>query len=106
MSQPMTNVLLTGPPSCGKTTIVRRVVELLKARRLAGFYTEELREHGRRFGFKAVGLGGIRWARARCSSSKAGNRAACLRSCLRERGVRQSPSPCPLPAGEGTIFAT
>ena len=58
MSQPMPNLLLTGPPSCGKTTIVRRVVELLRARRLAGFYTEELREHGQRFGFKAIGLGG------------------------------------------------
>jgi nucleoside-triphosphatase len=34
------------------------VVELLKARRLAGFYTEELREHGQRVGFKAIGLGG------------------------------------------------
>ena len=37
MSQPITNLLLTGPPGCGKTTIVRCVVELLKARRLAGF---------------------------------------------------------------------
>jgi len=53
-------LLLTGPPGCGKTTVVRRVVELLKARRLAGFYTAELREHGQRTGFEAIGLGGDR----------------------------------------------
>jgi nucleoside-triphosphatase len=58
MSQPITNLLLTGPPGCGKTTVIRRVVEILKGRRLAGFYTEELREHGQRLGFKAIGLGG------------------------------------------------
>jgi nucleoside-triphosphatase len=50
--------LLTGLPGSGKTTVVRRIVELLKVQRLAGFYTEELREHGQRVGFEAVGLGG------------------------------------------------
>jgi len=30
-------LLLTGRPGCGKTTVIRRVVELLKDRRLAGF---------------------------------------------------------------------
>ena len=58
MSQPIANLLLTGPPGCGKTTVLCRVVELLKGRRLAGFYTEELREHGQRTGFEAIGLGG------------------------------------------------
>lgn len=52
------NVLLTGPPSCGKTTVIRRVVERLGNLRLAGFYTEEIRHHGQRVGFQAVGLGG------------------------------------------------
>lgn len=60
MSEPITNLLLTGPPGCGKTTVVRRVVELLKGQRLAGFYTQEIREHGQRLGFEAVGLGGDR----------------------------------------------
>ena len=52
------NVLLTGPPGCGKTTVVSRVIERLAPLRLCGFFTRELREHGRRCGFQAVGLGG------------------------------------------------
>lgn len=52
-------VLLTGSPGCGKTTLVRRILEQLGDLRLAGFYTQELRgEDGRRVGFKAVGLNG------------------------------------------------
>jgi nucleoside-triphosphatase len=53
------HVLLTGLPGCGKTTVVCRVVELLKNRRLAGFFTQEIRQHGMRVGFEAVGLGGL-----------------------------------------------
>jgi nucleoside-triphosphatase len=54
------NVLLTGSPGCGKTTVVRRVVQALGGLRLAGFYTQEVREYGRRVGFEIVGLGGQR----------------------------------------------
>jgi nucleoside-triphosphatase len=54
------NLLLTGPPGCGKTTAVRRVVEALAGLRLAGFYTQEVRERGQRVGFEIVGLGGQR----------------------------------------------
>lgn len=50
------NVLLTGPPGCGKTTGVLRLVELMKGVRPAGFHTCELREQGQRVGFEAVGL--------------------------------------------------
>ena len=52
------NLLLTGPPACGKTTVIRRLIERLTDLRLAGFYTQELREHGQRVGFEAVGLSG------------------------------------------------
>ena len=54
------NLLLTGSPGCGKTTVLRRVLEHLGDLRLAGFLTLELREHGQRVGFEAVGLGGHR----------------------------------------------
>jgi nucleoside-triphosphatase len=54
------NLLLTGSPGCGKTTVLERVAEHLGDLRLAGFLTLELREHGQRVGFEAVGLGGRR----------------------------------------------
>ena len=46
-------VLLTGRPGCGKTTLIKRVVNDL-ARPAGGFYTEEIRERGARVGFKIV----------------------------------------------------
>ena len=46
-------VLLTGRPGCGKTTLIKRVVNEL-ARPAGGFYTEEIRERGARVGFKIV----------------------------------------------------
>ena len=48
-------VLLTGRPGCGKTTLIKRVVDKL-ARPAGGFYTEEIREAGARVGFKLVTL--------------------------------------------------
>jgi nucleoside-triphosphatase len=56
----ITNQLLTGAPGCGKTTVLKQVVEQLGDLRLAGFLTMELREHGQRVGFESVGLGGRR----------------------------------------------
>ena len=50
-------VLLTGCPGCGKTTLIKRVVNTLP-RRAGGFYTEEIRDGGARVGFKIVTLDG------------------------------------------------
>jgi nucleoside-triphosphatase len=54
------HLLLTGPPGCGKTTAILRLVERVRDLRLRGFYTEEVRERGQRVGFDAVGLSGRR----------------------------------------------
>jgi len=50
---PQPNVLLTGAPGCGKTTVIRRLAELLQGLRLAGFYTAEICDGNRRVGFQA-----------------------------------------------------
>ncbi len=87
MNRSAPRLLLTGAPGCGKTTVLRRTVELLlavpspgstaagqlqtstepllaskvaAAAGIVGFYTQEIREHGRRLGFDAVGLRGSR----------------------------------------------
>ena len=55
----MTKALLTGPPRCGKTTLVERIVGRLRPTvRLAGFFTREVREGGDRVGFDAIALDG------------------------------------------------
>jgi len=54
-------ILLTGPPQCGKTTVVHRVIKGFTGR-AAGFYTREVREAGRRVGFEIVTLDGeVAW---------------------------------------------
>ncbi len=54
-------LLLTGPPQCGKTTVVRRVAERFPGK-AAGFYTREVREGGSRVGFEIVTLEGeVAW---------------------------------------------
>jgi nucleoside-triphosphatase len=53
----MTRILLTGPPQCGKTTVIKKVVERFPGR-ASGFYTREVREAGRRVGFEIVTLDG------------------------------------------------
>ena len=54
------NLLLTGAPGCGKTTVLRRVAERLGDLRLAGLLALEPREHGERLGFEAIDLSGQR----------------------------------------------
>jgi len=52
------NLLLTGRPGVGKTTLVRRVLEELNDVPATGFYTAEIRSGGRRLGFHVVTLDG------------------------------------------------
>jgi nucleoside-triphosphatase len=52
-----TKILLTGRPGCGKTTLIKRVVDKL-ALPAGGFYTKEIRQQGQRVGFKLITLDG------------------------------------------------
>lgn len=51
------NILLTGNPGCGKTTLLRHILAELNVP-AGGFYTEEVREEGARAGFRMVALDG------------------------------------------------
>jgi nucleoside-triphosphatase len=54
------NILITGLPGVGKTTLVKKLFEELKHLHPAGFYTEEIREGGQRKGFELISLDGKR----------------------------------------------
>jgi nucleoside-triphosphatase len=53
------NILLTGHPGVGKTTIIKKVIEKLKLPS-GGFYTEEIRENDMRMGFAVATLSGFK----------------------------------------------
>jgi len=53
------NILLTGPPRSGKSTLIEKVVKRVK-RPATGFFTRELREKGKRVGFLIDTLDGKR----------------------------------------------
>ena len=52
------NLLITGLPGVGKTTLVKKLSEALKSFHPVGFYTEEIRERDERKGFELISLEG------------------------------------------------
>ena len=54
---PANNILVTGPPRSGKSTLIEKVVQGI-SRPATGFFTRELREKGRRVGFSITTLAG------------------------------------------------
>lgn len=54
------NLLITGLPGVGKTTLIKKLSEGLKSLHPVGFYTEEIREGGERRGFELISLEGKR----------------------------------------------
>ena len=52
------HVFLTGEPGCGKSTVLMRIVEILKSKclKVGGFITPEIRVEGKRIGFKVVDI--------------------------------------------------
>jgi nucleoside-triphosphatase len=52
--------LITGKPGVGKTTLVQKIIGLMRSVNMAGFYTAEIRSKGSRLGFELHGLNGER----------------------------------------------
>jgi len=44
------NILVTGPPGCGKSTLIEKVINRMEEP-VGGFFTREIKERGRRVGF-------------------------------------------------------
>ncbi|MCG3222598.1 MAG: AAA family ATPase [Candidatus Heimdallarchaeota archaeon] len=53
----MNNILITGLPGVGKTTLITQILKELKVRAI-GFVTKELRKEGSRYGFTVETLSG------------------------------------------------
>lgn len=56
----MSNYLLVGKPGVGKTTLLLKVVERISNLSTGGFFTQEIREHGKRVGFRVETFSGER----------------------------------------------
>jgi nucleoside-triphosphatase len=52
------NILITGLPGVGKTTLIMRLLEVLKDQHTVGFYTKEILDAGTRKGFELIDLNG------------------------------------------------
>jgi len=69
MKEGTTNILITGPPGCGKTTLIKNIISDLSFLSPVGFYTEEIREGKMRVGFRGVSLDGRTFLLARSGFS-------------------------------------
>lgn len=54
------NILITGPPGIGKTTLIKHLSEALGSFSSIGFYTAEIRDKGVRKGCELISLDGKR----------------------------------------------
>jgi nucleoside-triphosphatase len=64
------NIVITGLPGCGKTSLFKKLVDELRPMRPVGFYTEEIRERGVRKGFALTSLDGRQGVLAHVGFSK------------------------------------
>jgi len=52
-----TNILITGPPGCGKSTLIEKVINRMEEP-VTGFFTREIKDKGKRVGFSINTLDG------------------------------------------------
>nr|XP_055164880.1 cancer-related nucleoside-triphosphatase isoform X3 [Nyctereutes procyonoides] len=73
------HVFLTGSPGVGKTTLIQKASEVLKSSGVPvdGFYTEEVRQGGRRIGFDVVTLSGMRGVLSRIGAEPPPGKREC-----------------------------
>ena len=70
-----TKILITGPPRCGKSTLISRLIDYFSKEKLIifGFLTLEVREHGNRIGFDIIDIySGNNYRLARVGEFKTG----------------------------------
>jgi nucleoside-triphosphatase len=53
-------ILLSGEPRVGKTTVLKKIIQMIGESKCIGFYTEEIRDEFDRIGFDCVSLDGKR----------------------------------------------
>ena len=58
MSSKSAKILITGLPGCGKTTALMQIIAGLGCEKVAGFYTQEIRQNNVRKGFRWARLDG------------------------------------------------
>ncbi|MBW1740855.1 MAG: AAA family ATPase [Deltaproteobacteria bacterium] len=51
------NIFVTGPPRCGKSTLIEKLILRIE-KPMTGFFTREIKEKGRRIGFSITTLDG------------------------------------------------
>ncbi|NP_001297617.1 cancer-related nucleoside-triphosphatase homolog isoform 2 [Mus musculus] len=73
------HVFLTGPPGVGKTTLIQKAIEVLQSSGLPvdGFYTQEVRQEGKRIGFDVVTLSGAQGPLSRVGSQPLPGKPEC-----------------------------
>ena len=54
----MNKIFLTGEPGYGKSTVLMKVIDILKSKglKVGGFMTPDIRERGKRIGFKVIDI--------------------------------------------------
>jgi nucleoside-triphosphatase len=50
------NIFITGNPGCGKSTLIKKILEILSDKKVSGFITPEIRVSGKRQGFMIIDL--------------------------------------------------